>query len=366
MKRLLLYNALLLLLSASTMAQGFLEQFPLQQQTKYFNFRYKQSPEKISAVARFADGFLTLVNRDFFKADFEYPILVLVLEDRPAFQQFLHREFHMANPPQFGVYLSAYKLFATYEDSGLGTFAHEIMHPLVERNLTDRPLWAMEGIPTFFEKFYGYWEGEELVLNWGYQNPWRIKALRANLTHLDLKETLGTENPQGQFRESDLRLVSVFLWQQGRFQQLLQLIQKRQKNGYDSYFEAAMEMPLERVIPLWQNYLKQIVANQDNIMHLPASTIVNNESDFKSFVEHNGVSLKAEEEIAVSRRAEIVAPAWTHQVHQTPLQTIKLKDGRTVVGAIKMRIGSDAYIETKDGKEVEINASEITSSESVK
>jgi len=65
----------------------------------------------------------------------------------------------------------------------------------------------LEGIPTFFEKFYGYWNGEELVLNWGYQNPGRIKALGANLTRLDLKDVLGTENPQGQFRESDLRLV---------------------------------------------------------------------------------------------------------------------------------------------------------------
>jgi hypothetical protein len=65
-----------------------------------------------------------------------------------------------------GVFLYKYNLFATYEDSGLGTFAHEIMHPLVERNLKDRPEWAIEGIPTFFEKFYGYWRGDELIVNW--------------------------------------------------------------------------------------------------------------------------------------------------------------------------------------------------------
>ncbi len=148
----------LLLLSAVTMAQGYLEQFPSHQRTKYFEFHYKRNPERIAAIARFADGFVTLLNRDFFKADFDYPIRVLVLEDRAAFQEFLRREFRVNDPPNFGIYLPAHKLFATYEDSGLGTFTHEILHPLVERNLKDRPLWAMEGIPTFFEKFYGYWK----------------------------------------------------------------------------------------------------------------------------------------------------------------------------------------------------------------
>jgi len=130
----------MLLLSAVTMAQGYLEQFSSRQQTKYFEFHYKRNPERIAAIARFADGFVTLLNRDFFKADFDYPIRVLVLEDRGAFQEFLRREFRVDDPPNFGIYLPAHKLFATYEDSGLGTFTHEILHPLVERNLKDRPL----------------------------------------------------------------------------------------------------------------------------------------------------------------------------------------------------------------------------------
>src|SRR5262249_4571125 len=97
--------------------------------------------------------------------------------------------------------------FARYEDSGLGTFAHEIMHPLVERNLRDRPPWAIEGIPSFFEKFYGYWRDGELVVNWGFQNPWRIKELGANLARLDLPTILAAT--AGGEKESEQRLVST-------------------------------------------------------------------------------------------------------------------------------------------------------------
>jgi hypothetical protein len=168
----------LLLLPAIVFSQDFTSQFPCHKQTAYFDFYYLRESPRIPKITRFADGFVRLVNRDFFKADFDYPIRVLVFEDREQFKQFLIRQLHIADPPNFGVYVYRYKFFATYEDSGLGTFAHEILHPLVERNLKDRPQWAMEGIPTFFEKFYGYWQGGELTAFWGYQNPWRIQQLR--------------------------------------------------------------------------------------------------------------------------------------------------------------------------------------------
>ncbi len=279
----------LLLTPLIAISQNYLEQFPLRQQTKYFDFRFKQNPEKIKAIARFADGFISVVNRDFFKADFDYPIRVLVLEDRASFQNLLRQQFGIADPPNFGIFLYRYNLFATYEDSGLGTFAHEIMHPLVERNLKDRPVWAIEGIPTFFEKFYGYWQDDELIVNWGFQNPWRIEMLDTNLAQLDLKKIVSTTQTPGEYRESDRRLVSMFLWEQGKFKQFLQLIQKREKNGYDSYFEAAMEMPIDRIVPLWQNYLNGIAAQRREIIRLPSSTVLADGPTFQKFVEFYGI-----------------------------------------------------------------------------
>jgi len=163
--RIILNCWLLLLSGGALMAQGYLAQFPVHQKGEHFDFYAKRNPERIAAIGKFADSFISMVNRDFFKADFDYPIRVLVLEDRAAFKGFLTDQLAVKEPPDFGIYLGSEKMFVTYEDSGLGTFTHEIMHPLVERNLKDRPLWAMEGIPTFFEKFYGYTQHDEFVVN---------------------------------------------------------------------------------------------------------------------------------------------------------------------------------------------------------
>jgi len=200
---------------AMVFSQDFLGQFPLHQQTQYFDFYYLRKSPKISEIMCFADGFVRLINRDFFKADFDYPIRVLVFNDRTQFKQFLIQQLRVGDPPNFGIYIPSYKLFATYEDSGLGTFAHEILHPLVERNLKDRPAWALEGIPTFFEKFYGYWKDKELTAYWGYQNPWRIQQLGSNLTQLDLKQVIADPkrsdaSSKVERTESDWRMASVF------------------------------------------------------------------------------------------------------------------------------------------------------------
>jgi len=295
MRRILIFT--LLLLPTVLWSQDFIGQFPYHKKTEYFDFYYRRESPKIPEIARFADGFVRLVNRDFFKADFDYPIRVLVFEDRPQFQQFLIQQLHIADPPGFGVYVFRYKFFATYEDSGLGTFAHEILHPLVERNLKDRPLWAMEGIPTFFEKFYGYWKDGELTAYWGYQNPWRIQQLGNNLAQLDLKEVIADPKETGassavERSESSWRMVSVFLWQQGRLKRFLNLIAARDKAGYPTYFEAAMEMPAKKILPLWQNYLNDAAAHRAKILLLPASKIFDDQAGFESFVKANHISVE--------------------------------------------------------------------------
>jgi hypothetical protein len=116
MKKILICG--LLLLSTPVWSQDFIGQFPCHKSTEYFDFYYLRESPKIPEIARFADGFVRLVNRDFFKADFDYPIRVLVFENRAQFKQFLVQQLHIADPPNFGVYVFKYKFFATYEDSG--------------------------------------------------------------------------------------------------------------------------------------------------------------------------------------------------------------------------------------------------------
>jgi hypothetical protein len=277
---------------------GFHGQLPFHKKTEHFDFYSVRDSPRITEIARFADGYVKLINRDFFKANFDFPIRALVFEDRDQFQQFLRQKMDMPNPPGFGIYVNEppNRFFATYEDSGMGTFAHEILHPLVERNLRDHPQWAMEGIPTFFEKFYGYWKGDELTVYWGYQNPWRIQALGENLTHLDLKKLVADTDQtehygSGEHSESAQRMASVFLWQQGRFKRFLNLVATRDKAGYPTYFEAAMQMPIEKILPLWQDYLDNVAAQRAKIMRLPPSKIFDDEANFQDFVRAWAISL---------------------------------------------------------------------------
>jgi hypothetical protein len=280
----------LTLFSAPASAQHFLNQFSFRKQTKYFDFRYRHYSTNIAEIARFSDAFIGTVNRDFFKAEFSFPIRVLVLENRDKYLAFLRRDLAVENPPNFGIYIYPLKMFVTYEAAGLGTFSHEIMHPLVETNLTDRPAWTIEGVPAFFEKFYGYWKGGELVIKWGYQNPWRIAQLGTNLTRLNLKPIISIADSDVERHESALRMASIFLWDQGKFIRFLKLIQAKDKAGYPSYFEAAMEMPLEKIVPVWRDYLKAVAQQRDAILKLPPSAILQNEAEFERFAKQYNIS----------------------------------------------------------------------------
>ena len=100
--------AVLLLVSAlfavTRTSQSYSEQLPLRQQSKYFDFRFKQHLEKIKAVARFADAFIDIVNRDFFEAEFDYPIRVLVTEDSAAHRTLVSEQFGVTDPTM-GIFL---------------------------------------------------------------------------------------------------------------------------------------------------------------------------------------------------------------------------------------------------------------------
>src|SRR6516164_1448941 len=93
-------------------ARSYSEQLPLRQQSKYFDFRFKQHPERIQSLTRFADAFIDIANRDFFKAEFDYPIRVLVTEDSARHRALVSQQFGVADPTM-GIFLYRHNLFAT-------------------------------------------------------------------------------------------------------------------------------------------------------------------------------------------------------------------------------------------------------------
>jgi hypothetical protein len=141
-------------------------------ESAHFIYYYNETDTQyVKELIRLSEGFLSFIGRNYFEPSFTYPITALVFSNKQEFHIYLKNKIGIHNPPHFGIYLKQYRLFATFRGSGIGTFTHEIMHPLVEANLADCPVWAIEGIPSFFEKFIGFWDGNELHLQLGYQNP---------------------------------------------------------------------------------------------------------------------------------------------------------------------------------------------------
>jgi len=262
-------------------AAGWSRDFAHHHRGRSFDLHYQRAAWDAAAFARVADAFVDLVDRDFVPVRLERRLDVIVLPDRSAFHRYL-REVLGIDLTAMGIYLPALGVFATYEDSGLGTFTHEIMHAIVDRSLSDCPPWAFEGVPAFFEKFLGYWDGDRLIVQWGYQNPWRLQALGDELQRLDLARIVAAGRPSpGATSTSEQRLVTVFLWQHGRLERFLRLVAARDRAGFASYFEAAMQRPLAEIIPLWQAYLADLLANRAAALRVPPSTVYADRAAFE-------------------------------------------------------------------------------------
>jgi len=251
-------------------------------ESKYFVFYSNLPQSAVQEFAHFADMFLDLIDRDFIKLKVTRKVNAVVLSTKDEFKRFSVQQLNVSRPSEYGMYLRDKNLFVTYAGSGLGTFTHEIMHFVVELMLPNRPMWAIEGIPEFFEKFYGYEENGKLRLKWGFQNPWRIQALGGSILTLKMADVIN--KPDG---GSEKRLLSVFIYQHGKFKPFLDLIKKGNKRGFPTYVEAAFNKPLNEIEVEWERYLSNIYANRDRIYRLPSSTYFKTEQEYSAFEKAN-------------------------------------------------------------------------------
>jgi predicted GIY-YIG superfamily endonuclease len=247
---------------------------------KYFQFHGDLPPQRLALYAAFSDMFVELVDQEFSRVKTRFPIQAIVLADKGSFKAFLRNALGVQMPPEYGIYVPGAAVFVTYDGSGLGTFTHEIMHPLVEESLPDRPAWAMEGIPAFFEKFYGHVKNGRLHVQWGYQNPWRIEMLGPRLKSLKLEHIVN-----GSQDTSEKRLVTVYLSQRGKLKTFLELVQANDRRGFATHLEAAFGKPLKEIEKDWKTYLEEIESSRQQIMRLPTSRLFDTPDQYRLFAE---------------------------------------------------------------------------------
>ena len=246
--------------------------------SRRFAFYSDLPREKLETYVEFSNLFLDVVDRDFIQLRNLKKLAAVVTSDQNAMQRFLSQKLRRNEPPLYGIYIAEHNLFVTYDGSGIGTFAHEITHPVVASELPAMPSWGWEGIPAFFEKFYGYKEGNRLYLKWGYQNPWRIRSLGESLLRLKLSDVIHRSQNQ-----SELRLVSVFLYQRGKLRSFLDLIRSGDRKGYETYVEATFGRRLSDLEPEWQEYLAGIYKRRQQIYSLPLSSYFGSKQEFSQF-----------------------------------------------------------------------------------
>ena len=253
-------------------------------ESKYFVFYSDLPRQELQRYAEFSNLFLDIVDRDFVRLRKLKRMDAIVSTDQTVMQRFLAQRLGRNEPPLYGIYIAEHHLFVTYDGSGLGTFTHEIMHAVVGTELPHTPSGGWEGIPTFFEKFYGYKEGSRLYLIWGYQNPWRIRALGGRLLTLNLAEIVSRSRD-----ESEQRLVSIFLYRRGKWKIFLDLISGGDKRGYPTYIEAAFGQRMSEVATDWRAYLQDTYARRNQIDRLPASRYFPSKQEFLEFERQIGL-----------------------------------------------------------------------------
>ena len=90
-------------------------------------------------------------------------------------------------------------------------------------------------------------------------------------------------------RESEQRMVAVFLFQHGKWKRFLDLIKANDKKGYGTFEEAAFEMPMAQLEPLWRSYLGSVARNRAQIYRLPLSKVFGRQSEYLAFAQQYGL-----------------------------------------------------------------------------
>jgi hypothetical protein len=250
-------------------------------ETRYLTF-YHRDHEDADRFIKVADAFIEYVHTTFLPASPDRHITVFLAGDFHEYRLYSLKLFQRENAPTFGSYYPADGIVATSDDTGLGTVTSLLMYSLIDAQRTRPPRWARVAMATFFEKVFAYPHEGKLVFQVGYQNPWRLHELSGCLDRLDLERILTEPGYFG--GQSHYRLVAMFLWDHGRFQAFARTMGDPQPSRWANPMEAAFDMPMSEIVPLWRAYLSRVEAEFDTLMRVPVSQAYSSEAEFRKAV----------------------------------------------------------------------------------
>lgn len=266
--------------------------FATKYETRHFRFFSDSSSEQTSWTAESLEGFVCFVDQRVCRLRGAYPLTVFVLKDENAMNEFLRQSFgYQPKRSLHGLFFASANAFVTYTDSGFGTFTHELMHKVLSETVKELDYWALEGIPTLFEKTYGYPTPSGWSFYFGYQNPWRLRELDKKWDSLSLTKIVQNSKTGDSSNESEERLIATFLNDNGNLDKYLELARRGKKNGFNTYLEGAFNCSLNGLEPKFRDYLAKIRSRWTELQGIPASKTCSSEGAFLKFKSENSRAL---------------------------------------------------------------------------
>lgn len=239
-----------------------------------------------SEVARvdleLCESFFNLLSTEFFGRDFSAHSSILLFASKEQYQQAVGSLG--IGGSTMGIYIPSVKAVFTHPGTGLGTLTHELTHAFIDSNGLHFPRWAREGVPVFFEKFFGSRSGADLRLRFGFVNSWRYQELAPMIDHLTV-DMIDTGNRSES--ESIDGLLSYFLWYEGKFITFL-------RAGLDASNSApniaALFSGKEELESAWIRFREYLQSNQERWLATPASAILASEDEVSAAAARYGLN----------------------------------------------------------------------------
>jgi hypothetical protein len=132
---------------------------------------------QIQRAAQTLKDYTQALTRTYFERRPERPVKVYLFRDKESYQSYCDKEYE--NPPRtpFGFYMPGDRKIVVNLNTGQGTLAHELVHPLMEADFPRAPAWFNEGFASLFEQSR-YVPGKRIE---GLVN-WRIRSLKRALS----------------------------------------------------------------------------------------------------------------------------------------------------------------------------------------
>lgn len=160
--------------------------------TEYLVIRTDLKGEQAKYLAYFFDEIYRYFSREYIPIKQKDRLTMLLYSSSRAYNK-----SHWRQRSEYGCYLGLESnTIIVNLSSGLGTATHELVHHFMAvSNIADYPDWINEGLPTFFEKFIGYFDNnEELHISFGYFSNWRFPITKSYIDKYQSGELLTTDS----------------------------------------------------------------------------------------------------------------------------------------------------------------------------